>query len=67
MARPANAILIEDRAAAIAWAVRRADDDDVVLVAGKGHETYQEANGQRIAISDHAIVSRALEARGGAQ
>jgi UDP-N-acetylmuramoyl-L-alanyl-D-glutamate--2,6-diaminopimelate ligase len=67
MARPANAILIEDRAAAIAWAVRRADDDDVVLVAGKGHETYQEANGQRIAISDHAIASRALEARGGAQ
>ena len=67
MVRPERAILIEDRGAAIAWAVRGAADNDLVLVAGKGHETYQEVCGERIAISDYAIASGALDARGGKQ
>ncbi len=67
MAHPEQAVLIEDRGAAIAWAVRRAADSDIVLVAGKGHETYQEVRGERIAISDYAIASGALDARGGEQ
>jgi UDP-N-acetylmuramoyl-L-alanyl-D-glutamate--2,6-diaminopimelate ligase len=67
MDRPDRVTIIEDRSAAIAWSIARAADDDVVLIAGKGHETYQEAAGKRVAISDYAIASRALEARGGAR
>jgi UDP-N-acetylmuramoyl-L-alanyl-D-glutamate--2,6-diaminopimelate ligase len=33
--------VIEDRAAAIAWTISNADEQDVVLIAGKGHENYQ--------------------------
>jgi len=65
--RPGQAIAIEDRAAAIAWAIGNAADDDVVLVAGKGHESYQEANGERVAISDSGIARQALLVRGGTQ
>jgi len=51
-----------DRAAAIALAISRAAAGDTVLIAGKGHETYQETNGQRIQFSDaeHAAQHLAL-------
>lgn len=52
-----------DRAAAIARAVAEAGPGDVVLVAGKGHERYQEVAGQRFPFSDAAAVRAALEAR----
>jgi UDP-N-acetylmuramoyl-L-alanyl-D-glutamate--2,6-diaminopimelate ligase len=46
--------LIADRAAAIMTAVRQAQAHDVVLVAGKGHETTQEIQGKRFDFSDQA-------------
>jgi len=52
-----------DRAAAIDWTVQRADDNDLILVAGKGHETYQEIAGQRIAFSDLEQARLALMRR----
>lgn len=52
-----------DRAEAIGWAVSRAADADVVLVAGKGHESWQEAGGQRHPFSDVAHARLALERR----
>lgn len=58
--------VIEDRAAAIAWAIENAADNDVVLVAGKGHEDYQEIAGQRTRFSDYALAESALAAREGA-
>jgi UDP-N-acetylmuramoyl-L-alanyl-D-glutamate--2,6-diaminopimelate ligase len=61
-----EATIIEDRAAAIGWAIEHADDNDVVLLAGKGHEDYQEIAGQRIRFSDYAVAESALAARGGA-
>ena len=64
---PQQSTVIEDRAAAIAWAVGNAAENDVVLVAGKGHEDYQEINGERIAFSDYGVAMQALSARGGAQ
>jgi len=64
-AYPDRAVIIEDRAAAIAWAIAEAGEHDVVLVAGKGHETYQEARGERSAFSDSAVAAQALAARGG--
>ena len=54
---------IEDRAAAIAAAVRQAAPNDVVLVAGKGHETTQEVAGVFHPFSDVAQLQAALSAR----
>jgi UDP-N-acetylmuramoyl-L-alanyl-D-glutamate--2,6-diaminopimelate ligase len=45
-----------DRARAIERAVREAGPDDLVLIAGKGHEQTQEIRGVRAAFSDEAIV-----------
>jgi len=52
-----------DRARAIAWALKCARPADVVLVAGKGHEDYQETAGLRVPFSDEQQVRRALQAR----
>ncbi len=49
-----------DRGAAIARALREASDRDVILLAGKGHETMQEIAGERLAFSDAAVASAAL-------
>ncbi len=59
--------VIDDRRAAIAHAVRSARAHDVVLVAGKGHEDYQEIRGVKHPFSDVDEASAALRARGGAQ
>jgi UDP-N-acetylmuramyl-tripeptide synthetase len=62
-----EAEIIEDRAAAIRRAVISAAARDVVLVAGKGHEAYQEAAGGRRPFSDAAEARAALNARGRGQ
>ena len=54
-----------DRAAAIAQAIAHASERDVVLIAGKGHEDYQETAGQRHPFSDMAEAHKALAAREG--
>ena len=51
-----------DRARAIFEAIGHARCGDVVLIAGKGHEDYQEIAGERISFSDAAIARKALEA-----
>jgi UDP-N-acetylmuramoyl-L-alanyl-D-glutamate--2,6-diaminopimelate ligase len=55
--------VIEDRRQAIARAVREADAEDVILLAGKGHEDYQEIAGHRLPFSDVDEARFALEAR----
>ena len=55
-----------DRRAAIGYAVASAHVGDVVLVAGKGHETYQERAGVRTPFSDAAEAAAALAAWSGA-
>ncbi len=52
-----------DRARAIERSVLEAAPADVVLVAGKGHETYQEIAGKRHPFSDAATARAALQAR----
>ena len=52
-----------DRATAITGAIHKASAGDVVLVAGKGHETYQEKNGIREHFSDAEVVEAALAKR----
>jgi len=51
-----------NRARAIFEAIGHARCGDVVLIAGKGHEDYQEISGERISFSDAAIARKALEA-----
>lgn len=57
------AVTVEpDRALAIAQALAQAGANDVLLIAGKGHENYQEVAGQRLLFSDQDHVRRALSA-----
>lgn len=49
---------ISDRREAINFALQQCQPDDIVLIAGKGHENYQEINGVRHTFSDHAEVER---------
>jgi UDP-N-acetylmuramoyl-L-alanyl-D-glutamate--2,6-diaminopimelate ligase len=58
----AEVIEIGDRAQAIAHAVRWAGPGDVVLIAGKGHESGQTAGGATRPFDDRAELARALEA-----
>ena len=50
----------EDRRVAIAQALEGASAADVVLVAGKGHENYQEVHGRKLPYSDALVVNTAL-------
>ena len=54
---------VEDRAAAILSAVRNAGKTDVILLAGKGHEPYQEIKGRKMPFSDAEHAQLALSAR----
>ena len=49
---------IVNRCEAIRTACLMADKDDIVLVAGKGHETYQEINGVKYAFDDREVIQR---------
>jgi UDP-N-acetylmuramoyl-L-alanyl-D-glutamate--2,6-diaminopimelate ligase len=59
----AEVIVMPDRRAAIAHAIDRAAAGDVVLIAGKGHEKYQEIGGRVTPFDDVAVAREALEAR----
>jgi UDP-N-acetylmuramoyl-L-alanyl-D-glutamate--2,6-diaminopimelate ligase len=52
-----------DRAVAIEFAIAHADAGDVVLIAGKGHERYQEIGRERKPFSDVDVARRCLDAR----
>jgi len=54
---------VEDRASAILLAVKQAGKQDVILLAGKGHEPYQEIKGRKMPFSDTDHASLALTAR----
>lgn len=56
-----NYIVIADRDVAIGMAVELASSGDIVLVAGKGHEEYQEINGKRYDFSDRVALENAIK------
>lgn len=60
MTAPQRAQVIHDRAQAIDYAIRGAQEGDIVLVAGKGHEDYQEVSGARRPFSDRHYVAALL-------
>jgi UDP-N-acetylmuramoyl-L-alanyl-D-glutamate--2,6-diaminopimelate ligase len=63
--RQSNAVIVTevDRRQAILQAVREAGSGDVVLIAGKGHEKYQEVAGRKLPFDDIEVAREALEAR----
>jgi len=54
-------VSITDRKQAIKTACQLAQPNDIILVAGKGHETYQEINGKRIDFDDYKILEEFLK------
>jgi len=55
-----KAQVIPDRRAAIRYAIENAAEDDVVLIAGKGHEEYQLVGDLKIPFSDRVVAQEAL-------
>ena len=64
MRQPQSAVQQLDRSRAIADSIRQAAINDVVLIAGKGHETYQEVKGQKLPFSDIDHATLALQSWG---
>ena len=56
-----KSVSITDRKEAIKTAVSMAHTEDIILIAGKGHETYQEIMGVRHDFDDFKIVKEFLE------
>jgi UDP-N-acetylmuramoyl-L-alanyl-D-glutamate--2,6-diaminopimelate ligase len=57
--------VIQDREQAIQSVIARAATNDCIVIAGKGHEDYQEINGERQPFSDSRVVLEALKKRAG--
>jgi UDP-N-acetylmuramoyl-L-alanyl-D-glutamate--2,6-diaminopimelate ligase len=55
-----HALVIHGRAEAVTSAIMQAKEQDVVLVAGKGHEDYQLVGNRRLDYSDRTTVARLL-------
>jgi UDP-N-acetylmuramoyl-L-alanyl-D-glutamate--2,6-diaminopimelate ligase len=60
LVRPLAVTVEHDRAVAIAYAVNKAKFGDIILIAGKGHETYQLIGNEKIAFSDAEQVRKLL-------
>ena len=58
-------IKIPDRREAIRYAIQHGEPGDIIVLAGKGHEDYQETAGVRQPFSDMAQAIAALQRRGG--
>ena len=55
-------IRIADRREAIAWCIHNGQPGDVIVLAGKGHEDYQEIEGKKYPMDERVIIRRILEA-----
>ena len=60
MDKPARAKVILDRKLAIETAINSAKPEDIILIAGKGHEDWQEINGHRFPFNDRNVVLNIL-------
>lgn len=56
--------VISDRREAIAWAMDHHEPGDVILLAGKGHETYQEIHGVKYPMDERKIVAEHIQRSG---
>jgi UDP-N-acetylmuramoyl-L-alanyl-D-glutamate--2,6-diaminopimelate ligase len=63
-AKPGQTLVVADRRAAIERALSSAAGGDVVVVAGKGHEDYQEIAGRRVPFDDRRVIADLLAQTG---
>ena len=56
-----DAVVMEDRVKAIRFCLEQGQPGDVIVLAGKGHETYQEVNGKRYPMDERKIVAEYFE------
>ncbi|MBQ3093327.1 MAG: UDP-N-acetylmuramoyl-L-alanyl-D-glutamate--2,6-diaminopimelate ligase [Clostridia bacterium] len=56
-----NYIIISNRKEAIEYSIKNSQDGDVIILAGKGHETYQEISGVKYEFDERKIVNNILE------
>ena len=54
-------IVIPDREKAIEYAIENAQNGDIIILAGKGHEDYQEINGIKHKMDERIIVGNILQ------
>ena len=54
-------VVIENRVEAIGWALANAKPDDIIVLCGKGHETYQEVGHEKHHMDEREIVAEYLE------
>ncbi|SFL58658.1 UDP-N-acetylmuramoyl-L-alanyl-D-glutamate--2,6-diaminopimelate ligase [Salibacterium qingdaonense] len=55
-----NVSIVPDRREAIEWAVQQAEPEDVIIIAGKGHETYQVIGGNVLDFDDRLEAEKAI-------
>ena len=53
--------MIQDRKEAIRYCILNAQDGDVIVLAGKGHEDYQEINGVKYPMDERVLIREILE------
>lgn len=58
--KSSRVLVIADRRAAIAQAIKLAGERDIVVIAGKGHETYQEIDGVRHPFDDRQVARQCI-------
>ena len=61
---PENVVIIENRRKAIEYAMDIGKKDDIIVLAGKGHETYQEINGVKYHLDEREEVAAYLMKKG---
>lgn len=57
-------VMIEDRKEAIRYAIKHAKDGDIIVLAGKGHEDYQEIKGKKYHMDERELVEAVLSEEG---
>lgn len=53
-------VRISDRQEAVRYVMEQAKEEDIIVLAGKGHEPYQEIRGKKYPMSEHELVERAV-------
>ena len=57
-------VTIPDRKEAIAYAIHHGEPGDVIILAGKGHEDYQEIRGKKYPMDERVLIQEILEEDG---
>lgn len=60
--QPDKVVVVADRKEAIQKIIKQANSNDLIVIAGKGHEDYQEIQGVRYPFNDYEIAKKILEA-----